>query len=205
MKFLVPLTISSLALFLCSCQTKHPRAKYSLNEAAELGLPHVKVIEVPSADSKAYIDQEIYETTTSVNSELRICRETQRAQLISDEITILDTPIATGVRAHPTPGGQFQIMSKKSMHRSSLYGNYVDEEGKVVKKGVDNRVAEQPEGTTFVGTAMPFWHRLTGDGVGLHVGYVPPRAASHGCVRFPKQIMPLIYAKTDVGTSVVIQ
>lgn len=205
MKYLVPLTFATASLFLCSCQTTDPRAKYTLNEAAELGLPHVKVIEVPSAGSKAYIDQEIYEVVACGDSELRICRETQRAKLIADDKTIVDTPIATGVRSHPTPGGQFRIMSKKSMHRSSLYGNFVDEDGNVVKKNVDIRVDEQPEGTTFLGTKMPFWHRLTGDGVGMHVGYVPPRAASHGCVRFPSQVMPLIYAKTDVGTPVVIQ
>ena len=204
MKYLISLTIAAVALSLTSCQT-NPRHKYTLPEAAELGLPHVRVIDVPSAGTKAYVDDEFYEVATCTKSEIIIDRETQRAQLIADDLTILDTPIASGVRAHPTPGGNYRIMSKKSMHASTLYGNYVDAEGKVVKKGVDIRRDEAPEGSTFVGTKMPYWHRLTGDGIGMHVGYVPPRAASHGCVRFPRQVMPLIFAKTDVGTPVVIQ
>ena len=41
-----------------------------------------------------------------------------------------------------------------------------------------------PEGQTFEGAGMPYWHRFTPDGVGLHTGKViVGRRLSHGCVR----------------------
>ena len=51
---------------------------------------------------------------------------------------------------------------------------------------------------------MPYWMRLTNTGIGMHVGYVPTYAASHGCIRLPDKIAPLIYSKTKVGTPVTI-
>lgn len=206
MKYLVPLAIATLAVFFTSCQTTHRhRMSLPLDKAAERGLRHVRVIEVPSAGSQAYINEAYYDSISCENAEIIINRETQRAQLVVDDKTLVDTPIATGVSAHPTPGGSFRILSKKSMHASNLYGSYVDAEGNVVKGDVDVRRDAAPPGTTFRGTKMPFWHRLTGDGVGMHVGYVPPHAASHGCIRFPRQVMPLIFEKTQTGTTVVIQ
>jgi lipoprotein-anchoring transpeptidase ErfK/SrfK len=42
------------------------------------------------------------------------------------------------------------------------------------------------------------------DGVGMHVGILPGYPASHGCVRLPANIAPLIYQKVKVGTPVEV-
>ena len=42
-------------------------------------------------------------------------------------------------------------------------------------------------------------------GVGMHIGILPGYPASHGCVRLPAEIAPLIYAKVRVGTKAVIE
>ena len=47
--------------------------------------------------------------------------------------------------------------------------------------------------------------RLTNGGVGMHVGILPGYAASHGCVRLPSEIAPLIYDRVKVGTVVTVQ
>lgn len=49
------------------------------------------------------------------------------------------------------------------------------------------------------------WFCRIHDGVGMHVGILPGYPASHGCVRLPSDIAPLIYQKVRVGTSVEIQ
>jgi lipoprotein-anchoring transpeptidase ErfK/SrfK len=38
----------------------------------------------------------------------------------------------------------------------------------------------------------------------MHVGDLPGYPASHGCVRLPKDIAPIIYEKVVVGTPVTI-
>jgi len=39
---------------------------------------------------------------------------------------------------------------------------------------------------------------------GMHVGILPGYPASHGCVRLPEKIAPIIYGKVSVGTPVTI-
>jgi hypothetical protein len=48
--------------------------------------------------------------------------------------------------------------------------------------------------------------RLTNDGVGMHIGLIskPGRRASHGCIRLPKQMAPILYEHTALGTPVKI-
>lgn len=115
----------------------------------------------------------------------------QRAQYFVNGKVALDFPVSTGVRAHPTPTGTFSISEKKVSHRSNLYGNYSTEQAEKAKA----------EGT-FVGTSMPYWQRLTGCGIGLHVGKVRRNPASHGCIRVPRDVGPLLFAKTNIGTRV---
>jgi lipoprotein-anchoring transpeptidase ErfK/SrfK len=50
---------------------------------------------------------------------------------------------------------------------------------------------------------MPYWMRING-GIGLHVGFVPDQPASHGCIRVPASIQPLIFSKVGVGTPVTV-
>ena len=51
---------------------------------------------------------------------------------------------------------------------------------------------------------MPYWMRLTTYGVGLHAGEIPRpgEAASHGCIRLPREFVPQLYEVTKVGTRV---
>jgi len=57
----------------------------------------------------------------------------------------------------------------------------------------------------FVGVSMPYWMRLTDDGIGMHVGYVPcGRPASHGCIRIQHQVAPEVFKRVKIGTPVVI-
>ena len=49
---------------------------------------------------------------------------------------------------------------------------------------------------------MPYFMRLTDDGVGLHAGNLPGYAASHGCIRLPMGMVRELYEHTASGTLV---
>ncbi|MEM7700203.1 MAG: L,D-transpeptidase family protein, partial [Verrucomicrobiota bacterium] len=86
--------------------------------------------------------------------------------------------------------------------RSTLYGTWHSSSGATVQSSGDSR--KRPSGgVRFVGAEMPYWMRITG-GVGMHIGYVPDYPASHGCIRVPSNIQPLIYSKVGVGPEVTI-
>ena len=104
-----------------------------------------------------------------------------------------------------TPTGSFTVLEKDPNHKSNVYGAFVDSNNRVVRAGVSTRVDSAPSGTHYVGAPMKWFMRLTDKGVGMHVGILPGYPASHGCVRLPEAIAPLIYRKVKIGTPVVIE
>jgi lipoprotein-anchoring transpeptidase ErfK/SrfK len=128
----------------------------------------------------------------------------QRAYLFKGSQLVIDSPISSGKRGHTTPTGSFHVMEKDKDHHSSLYGDYRDRGGRVVRAGVSAHIDSAPSGTHFTGASMKWFMRLTGEGVGMHVGILPGYAASHGCVRMPEQGAFLFYNHVKVGTPVEV-
>ncbi len=141
------------------------------------------------------------------NSTVTISLSKQRAYLFirgTDDIYI-DTPVSTGRAGHSTPTGNFTVMEKDPDHRSSIYGDFVDRNGRVVRGGISSKIDSAPAGTRYLGAPMKWFCRLTSSGVGMHVGILPGYPASHGCCRLPADIAPLIYQKVKIGTPVTIE
>ena len=139
------------------------------------------------------------------NSRVIVSLSKQRAYVMVGDEVYIDTPISSGKRAGMTPTGNFSVLEKDPDHRSSIYGDFVDGGGRTVRSGVSTRVDSAPSGTRYVGAPMKWFCRLTNGGVGMHVGILPGYPASHGCIRLPAQIAPLIYEKVKVGTPVTIE
>lgn len=113
------------------------------------------------------------------------------------------SPISSGKEGYDTRPGRYRIIEKDIDHKSSLYGDYEDYDGNVVMQNVDNRRHARPPGTRFEGAKMYYFMRIYG-GVGMHQGYLPGYAASHGCIRLPGHMAEKFYHATPMGTPVVI-
>lgn len=112
-------------------------------------------------------------------------------------------PISSGREGHGTVRGNYRIMEKDSDHRSSIYGSFVTDDGRIVDGDVDARSDRAPPGTHFLGASMRSFMRISG-GIGMHEGYLPGFAASHGCIRLPSRMAAIFYRATPVGTPVEI-
>jgi hypothetical protein len=113
--------------------------------------------------------------------------------------------VATGKEGHGTRAGTYRIMEKIEDKYSNRYGWIEDEFGNVVDG--DAKVGDKvPPGTTYVPAPMPFWMRLTSYGIGMHGGLIPEpgKPASHGCIRLPKEFVPILFDSVEVGTPVTI-
>jgi lipoprotein-anchoring transpeptidase ErfK/SrfK len=128
----------------------------------------------------------------------------QRAYLMMAEEVVIESPISSGKRGHTSPGGKFTVLEKDPNHHSTLYGDFVDSSGRVVRAGVSARIDAAPSGTHFAGAPMKWFMRLTGEGVGMHVGFLPGYPASHGCIRMPEEGAKLFYDHVKVGTPVSV-
>lgn len=142
--------------------------------------------------------------TNSSNSRLVICLKKQRGLLMRGDEVVMDYPICSGRRSHPTPPGEYKILEKVVDKRSNKYGKIYDAEGACVNSDADSTKDEIPEGGKFVGARMSHWMRLTNDGVGHHIGNVRRYPASHACVRGPSKTVPTVYGKVKLGTPVTV-
>jgi lipoprotein-anchoring transpeptidase ErfK/SrfK len=148
------------------------------------------------------INQALLKQTTPDQLHIVISIPKQRAYLMTGEQIVIDSPISSGKRGHSSPTGPLQVLQKDPNHHSSLYGDFIDQSGRVVRAGVSAQIDAAPSGTHFAGAAMKWFMRLTDDGVGMHVGILPGYPASHGCIRMPEPAAAQFYAHVKVGTPV---
>ncbi len=115
------------------------------------------------------------------------------------------TYVATGKEGHDTAPGNYKITEKIVDKHSNRYGWIEDGSGNVVN-GDANPGTKVGVGEKYVPAPMPFWMRLTSYGIGMHAGVIPKpgETASHGCIRLPKDFVPILFDAVDVGTLVVI-
>jgi len=112
--------------------------------------------------------------------------------------------ISSGREGYRTPIGRFRVIRKDEDHRSSVYGDYVDNLGRIVKANVDSRRDAKPPHSHFVGAPMPYYIEFS-PGYGLHQGYLPGEPASHGCIRMPYWKARQFYNAVHIGTVVVVK
>jgi len=153
---------------------------------------------------RTYRNKELLTQANAENVSMEISLGEQRGLLLVRTAIAMDFPVATGKKSHPTPAGEFTIRAKEKNYSSNLYGKIYDALNVVVVSDADARTDAVPEGGRFEGATMPYWMRLTDTGVGLHIGYVPGRPASHGCIRLKRDSATEIFALVKVGTPVVI-
>ena len=100
----------------------------------------------------------------------------QRLSLYRDGVRVAESPVSTGTASNPTPMGVFSVIEKDRFHRSNLYGN----------------------------APMFFMQRVTWSGIAMHEGLLPGYAASHGCIRLPRDFAARLWPTTKLGVRVVI-
>jgi len=127
----------------------------------------------------------------------------QKATLYRGGNEVTTAHVSTGREGYGTPTGRFRVTRKHKNHRSSLYGDYVDKHGQMVKANVDVRKTRKPRGAHFVGAPMPFFLQFK-PGYGLHAGQLPGYPASHGCVRLSYWKARQFYRAARIGTRVTI-
>ena len=153
----------------------------------------------PPQDSVSYWDGDSASGKPSITISLR----EQRAYFYKSGVLVGVSQLSTGREGLNTPYGHFSIIQKDQNHVSSLFGDYVDAAGNVVKPNVDITKDPKPPGTHFKGTPMPFFMRIV-SGTGLHAGYLPGYPASHGCIRMPEFMAENFCKSVSLGTPVTI-
>jgi len=127
----------------------------------------------------------------------------QKAFFYKGKRLVGESTVSTGKKGFSTPPGHYSIVSKDKDHFSSEFGDYVDRAGNVVVQNIDVRKDRCPKGAHFDPAKMPYCMHFNG-GYAMHQGYVPPFAASHGCIRLPPGMAEKFYNNAPVGTPMTV-
>jgi len=100
----------------------------------------------------------------------------QRLYAFHNQQLVAWSTISSGRAGHETPTGSFSISEKDVDHHSNIYDD----------------------------APMPYFMRLTDEGVGMHAGLLPGYPASHGCVRLPSDMARTLFEHVESGTPVEI-
>ena len=137
-------------------------------------------------------------------AQIRISLEEQLAYFYKGGELAGISPISTGMGGYDTPRGNFRISQKKEEHNSTLYGVIVNAAtDQLVNDDADSRKHKPGAGEVFKGAPMNFFMRFNGS-IGMHTGYIPGYAASHGCVRLPQHMAKTFFANAPKGTEVKV-
>lgn len=210
------LAVAILGLVFASCATNpsytladdgnyYDKKGNFVNPYEEGTYDHFKAMKEYPKTKKVWKNEAVLAKTNSSNSRLVLSRKLQRGFLMKGDEVAMDYPISSGKSGFRTPGGNFKIMEKTVTKSSNLYGKVYDAEGNRIYG--KEKPSDVPEGGKFVGAPMPYWMRITGDGVGHHIGNIPSShyPASHGCVRGPRSAIPTVFRKVGIGTPVTIE
>ena len=146
----------------------------------------------------AFVGSAIAETDTRVEIDLM----QQRAYLIRGHRLLLESPISSGRYGHLTETGSFKVIEKEKNHFSSIYGQIVDASGRTIVQDADVDM-KVPPGGKFMPAPMRYFMRFH-EADGMHAGYLPGYAASHGCVRMPERMAIAFFDAVEVGTPVTV-
>ncbi len=204
--FLNYLPLAGLAVFaLCSCGTSGPRRSDYL---AGVGGPiHRQTSGGPHHPAPAIPDDVSYWDGDSANGSplIKINRRQQKAFFYKGGTLVGISRISSGTEDHGTPAGNYKITEKHKDHVSSVYGVFKNKAtGMTTNDNVDIRVDKIPPGEIFYNAPMPNFMRFNG-GIGMHTGYLPGYAASHGCIRMPHHMSTHFFENVKVGTPVVVE
>ncbi len=128
----------------------------------------------------------------------------QHAYFYKGKNLVGESTVSTGKPGFGTPPGSYTVLSKDATHVSTVFGDYVDDFGNVVKSNIDSRKDPKPPGSHYDGARMPF-AMFFRSGYAMHQGYVPPYAASHGCIRVPQGMAETFFENAPVGTPVIVK
>lgn len=136
---------------------------------------------------------------------IKINRSQQKAFFYKGGTLVGVSRISSGTEDHGTPPGRYSITEKDKDHKSSAYGVFKDRaSGMTTNDNVDIRLVKPKPSEIFYNAPMPNFMRVTG-GIGMHTGYLPGYAASHGCIRMPHQMSTHFFENVQVGTPVIIE
>jgi lipoprotein-anchoring transpeptidase ErfK/SrfK len=204
-RFICYLSVTLIGALFSSCEYTTPMnnpAAYLADYRAQPGEIGGTTTEfLPDTEEKGYWDGD----GVDGKGLIKINIGDQKAYFYKGDQLVGQTPISTGKEGKLTPRGAYKVTQKSVDHRSSLYGVIKDDiTGEIVNDDAKTGRDVPRTGQTFVNAPMLNFLRFNG-AIGMHTGYLPGYAASHGCVRLPDNMAQHFFQNSSLGTPVIVE
>ncbi|MEY6431837.1 L,D-transpeptidase [Thioalkalicoccus limnaeus] len=146
-----------------------------------LGPERAMPVTAPVAAPVAPVEDPRLQAPPAKERSLTILLDTQQFEYREDGRLFARGEVSAGKAEHPTPRGQFRVLSKDRYKRSGSYTNYF------------NKPTPMPYSLQFYG---PYY---------VHEGWLPGHPASRGCVRLHYEDARLLFERMRVGDRIVIR
>ncbi|MFT5905004.1 MAG: lipoprotein-anchoring transpeptidase ErfK/SrfK [Cryomorphaceae bacterium] len=151
-----------------------------------------------------YANEAAIKSSDKSKTKLVVNVSTQRMIVSQNGTVLLDTPCTTGRAGKRTPIGTFKLLEKTEYKLSNVYGTFY-KNGKPVCYGHRYEKCNGVSFDKYVGTPLPYWQRITSNGIGLHASdSIKRHPASGGCIRLQPASAKRIYGLTKEGTSITV-
>ena len=145
---------------------------------------------------RSVYDQPAYKPKDPSKVVVKVSLTRQMLYVMEGSRPLLVTACCVGDASHPTPKGNFCVLSKNRDKRSGEYGF------EVLNNIINACSVGQAHGH-YVGYPMPYWVEFT-PGYGFHQGWVWPMPKSHGCIRLHANDAGDFFELVKTGTPVRI-
>lgn len=136
---------------------------------------------------------------------IRINLTQQKAFFYKGGVLAGVSKISTGKEGRDTPSGTYKVNKKIKNHRSSSYGVFKEKgTDRIVDDDAEAHNEPVPPGCYYEGAPM-FNYLNFAPAIGMHTGYLPGYAASHGCVRMPDRMAQKFFENAPIGTPVIVE
>ncbi|WP_295388214.1 L,D-transpeptidase [uncultured Thiodictyon sp.] len=122
-----------------------------------------------------------YQLPPAQSRDLTVFIDTQTFEYVEDGQTVLSGPVSSGNAQHPTPTGDYRVLTKQIDKRSGKYTNDFN----------------QP-------TPMPYSLQFRGPYF-VHEGWVPGYPDSHGCIRLRYEDARLLFDRIQLGDPILVK
>lgn len=202
MKPISLLSLSVLSLFLSQCASNTA----GTNTITSGGTQYLAGYEEPTLNDSTGQSGGYWDGDGVTGSpKIRINRAEQKAYFYKGKQIVGVSPISSGDATHTTPAGTYKVTEKDIDHTSSLYGVIKNRAtGEIINDEADTRKHKAKAGEVFIHAPMLNFLRFNG-AIGMHTGFLPGYAASHGCVRLPNAMAQKFYENARIGTPVIVQ
>jgi len=154
--------------------------------------------------AKEVIIEDVFEGGKAKNMVVQVDLTHQMLTVTVSGQVAITCPVTTGRRTQPTRPDTHTVSGRVAKLEPSGYGHFVDRQGRIMVRGVYQRLDSPPAGLMFVETRQSYALNLGKDAPRILAGHVRSTACTNGDIIVSEKVALTLFKKVPDGTKVLV-